>query len=433
MMMARQMHLVGFLGSGPMSHRGGGWRHPAADPRILEAELWEGLARVLEDARFDAAFFADSLVLYADAHVERGGLLYMLDPVPLAMSVLRATSRIGVGVTVSTSFFEPYGLARALGTVDRLSGGRLAWNVVTSSFDDEAHRFGMERVLDREARYDRATEVVEACQGLWASFPGDAVVMDKRTGQFIDSSKLRSFEYKGEHVRTKGPLTVPTSAQGSPVIMQAGASERGLEFAARFGEVVFTMPSLPAEMRPSYDDLRERVAKAGRSPDDIKILTGATVVVGETEHMALEKLALIKELMDDEVAIEWASASTGTNLRDLPRDVPLDTLAGSREGSTTYLRRFEAIQEAAGRPLTIVEAAREFCLRGFPLLVGDPEQVADQMQEMFESGCDGFVLHWHVIPSSIEDFARLVVPVLQERGLFRTEYPGTTLRDTLRG
>jgi FMN-dependent oxidoreductase (nitrilotriacetate monooxygenase family) len=428
------MHLVGFLGTGPTSHRGGGWRHPAAETRLLESEFWEGVARTLEAAKFDAAFFADGLSFYGQAHVSRGGLVYLLDPVPLAMNVLRATSHLGVGVTASTSFTEPFGLARTLGTVDHLSGGRLAWNVVTSGSDTEARQFGLDGLPDREARYDRATEVVEACIELWESFPADALIVDKQSGRYIDPTKLRAFQYEGEHVRTQGPLTAPGSPQGRPVIMQAGASERGRQFAAQFGEVIFTLPKSVADMRASYADIKRRVAEAGRSPTDCKILPGITAVVGETEHIARERLAYAEELLDDEVALEWTAASTGIDLTGVGRDTPLESFSGGHQGSVTYLQRLEAIQRDAGRPLTVLEAARHFCLHGFPTVVGSPEQVADQLQEMFESeAADGFVLNWQIIPGSIEDFTRMVVPLLQERGVFRAEYPGTTLRDTLRG
>ena len=432
--MGREMHLVGFLGSGTTSHFGGGWRHPAADARVLQPALWEGIARTLEDAKFDAAFFADGLVFYGDAHVAKGGLTYLLDPVPLTMSVLRATTHLGVGVTVSTSFFEPYGLARTLGTVDYLSGGRLAWNVVTGGYDEEAQLFGMETLLSREARYDRATEVVEACIQLWDSFPSDALVIDKRSGEFIDASKLRSFEYSGEHVRTRGPLRVPASPQGRPIIMQAGASERGREFAARFGEVIFTLQhSLPA-MQEYYADIKRRVQAVGRAPEDCKILPGIGITVGETEQIARDKQVYLEALLDDAVAIEWASVSTGSKLTELDPDATLESLRGSHEGSTSYLQRLEGIQRDAGRPLTVREAARLFCMSGCPWVVGTPEQVADQMQEMFDNGAaDGFILGTQVMPGSLEDFCRMVVPVLQERGVFRTEYPGTTLRETLRG
>ncbi len=427
----RQMHMVGFLGSGTVDEMGG-WRHEAADPRLMDAAMWEGVAQTLEEAKFDAAFFADSYVFYGRAHIERGGLMYMMDPLPLAMSVLRATTHLGVGVTVSTSFNEAFVLARTLGTMDLLSGGRMAWNVVTSSFDREAQLFGMERILERDARYDRATEVVEACLQLWDSFAPDAFVLDKKTGQFIDGSRLKEFEYRGKYVKTNGPLTLPQSPQGRPIIMQAGASERGRQFAARFGEVLFTIASSFDEAQKYYADVKRRVAEAGRRPEDCKILQLVNTVVGETEQIARDRLAYAESLLDDDVAIEWASASTGSNLVDLPPDSPLDSLSGSREGSTAYLQRLQAVQRDAGRSLTIREAARLYCLQGSPKLVGTAEQIADHLQMMFENGAaDGFVVGASLTPGSHEDFARTVVPILQERGLFRTEYPGTTLRDSL--
>jgi FMN-dependent oxidoreductase (nitrilotriacetate monooxygenase family) len=427
------MHLVGFLASGTWDESGG-WRHPATDPRILDSQMWEKLARTLEDARFDAAFFADAFVWYGDASIERGGLNYMLDPLPLAVNLLRVTTHLGVGVTYSTTFYEPFGIARTLGTVDYLSGGRFAWNVVTSTYDAEARRFGMEKMLGRAERYDRAEEVVEACQQLWDSFPAEALVLDKESGQFIDPSRLKPFTFRGKHVSTEGPLTVPASPQGGPVIMQAGASERGRQFAARVGEMIFTLSHSLAAMQDYYSDMKRRVVEAGRQPDDCKIIAGIDVTVAETEQIAREQQAYADSMLDDDVAIEWTSASTGANLRAMPPDALLDTLQGTHEGSTSYLKRLEGIQRDVGRPLTIREASREFCLRGTPRIVGNPEQVADEIQALFEAeAADGFMLGGTVMPRSLETFAQLVVPVLQERGLFRTEYPGTTLRDTLRG
>lgn len=429
----RQMHLVGFLGSGTVDESGV-WKHPAADPRLLDADLWEKIAQTLEDAKFDAAFFADAYIFYGAASVARGGLNYMLDPMPVAMSVLRATTHLGVGVTASTTFNEAYPLARTLGTMDVLSGGRMAWNVVTSSFDKEAQRFGMEKILDREARYDRATEVLEACLQLWDSFPADALVLNKETGEFIDASKLKPFEYRGKYVSTDGPLTLPASPQGHPIIMQAGASERGREFAARFGEVIFTISASISDMQSYYADIKRRVAEAGRNPDHCKILPGINVWVGETEQIARDRLAYAESLLDDHVAIEWTFSSAGVDPATLDPDAPLNAIPRTRQGSTSYLERLEAVQREAGRDLTIREAARLFCLQGSPNLVGTPAQVADQLQEMFEANAaDGFVVGGSLMPGSHEDFARMVVPILQERGLFRTEYPGTTLRDSLYG
>jgi len=425
------MHLIGFLASGTVDWMGQ-WRHPAAGPGLLDPGFWDNMGRTLEEAKFDAAFFADSYIFYGEASVARGGVNYMADPMPLAMSVLRATTRLGVGVTASTSFNQAFPLARTLGTMDVLSGGRMAWNVVASSFDKEAHLFGMDRLLDREARYDRATEMLEACLQLWDSFPADALIADKGTGRFIDTSRLKSFEFRGQHVNTNGPLTLPASPQGHPVIMQAGASERGRQFAAQYGEVIFTISNSVAEMQKYYADIKRRVAEFGRSPERCKIIPQINVWLGETEQIAQDRLAYAETLLDDDVAIEWTASSTGVDLLSVSPDSTLSSLPGTHEGSTGYRQRLEAVQRDAGRELTIRELARLFCLRGQPNVIGTPEQVADRMQEIFEAhAADGFMLGGSLMPGSHEDFARMVVPILQERGLFRTEYPGTTLRDSL--
>lgn len=430
--MPRQLHLIGFLGTGPTVHHYGTWRHPATDNRFLESAFWERIALTLEDAKFDAVFFADAQVLYSDEVMSRGGLLYLLDPVPLAANVLRATRHLGVGVTVSTTFYEAYALARTLGTVDFLSGGRLAWNVVTSVYDEEARRFSMAKMPDRDMRYDRAREVLEACFELWDSFSPDAFIVDQGSGRFMDPAKLKTFEYVGDHVRTRGPLNVPASPQGRPVIMQAGGSEKGRDFAARFGEVIFTMANSVDGMRSFYADMKRRAAAAGRDPDDCKIFPLIQVSVAETESIARERLEYVNELIDDDAAIAWTSLATGADLRSMSPDEPLANLRVGPEGSTGSLNLLLSTRNGDNSTLTVREAARLFSSTTALTVAGTPEQVADQMQEIFETGgADGFILAAPVMPGSFEDFARLVVPVLQQRGLFRTEYPGTTLRETL--
>ncbi len=425
--MTRQMHMVMLNIAGPTGFM---WQHAADRNRFLEPDYWDSIARTLEQAKFDAIFFADAQIFFNDVTIRKGGELYMLDPVPLAMSIARATKKLGIGITQSTSFFEPYGLARSLATLDLLSGGRIAWNIVTSSSDKEAQAYGMDKLLDRVARYDRAEEVVEACMKLWDSFPQDAFVIDKQSGVFMDPAKLKTVTYEGRHVRTKASLSVPPSPQGRPVIMQAGASERGRQFAAKWAEVIFTHQYKLPQMQAFYTDMKRRMTEVGRSPDDCAILPLVTVTVGETESIAREKNDYVNSLVDEETAIGYVSAHMSVDLSVYPPNQPIPHVPTEGGSQAAYASLLE-VSEAEG--LTLAQVARRYTLDGLaPEIVGTPEQVADQLQHLFEQrGCDGFMLGCKAMPGAVEDFCRMVVPILQERGIYRSDYPGTTLRDTL--
>lgn len=422
----RQMHLMTMMTTGPDV---GSWTHPWAENDYLDGQWWANIAKTLERAKFDAIFFADAQTFYGTVTPRKGGDIYLLDPLPLAATIAAATSKIGIGVTVSTSFFQPYGIARAMGTLDLLSRGRMAWNVVTSAFDEEAQRYGMSTLLPKSERYDRAEEVVEACLKLWDSFPPEAYVADRSEGTFIDPFRLRSFEYSGVHVSTRGPITTPPSPQGHPVIMQAGSSPRGREFAARWAEVVFTYQRTRESMREFRDDIDQKLVAAGRKPGEVALLPLIQVIVGETERIAREKREYIFSLIDDEAAlyrtglaarIDLNRVSPTAKLADLP-------LEGVPRGGATDV--FLAAMERDD--LTVLEAAKRFAFNDLgPEIIGTPHQVADQMQHMFENwGADGFILSANGAPRSLEDFARAVVPILQERGVFREDYAGTTLRE----
>ncbi|WP_158090743.1 NtaA/DmoA family FMN-dependent monooxygenase [Mycobacterium saskatchewanense] len=432
------MHLVAFLGTGPTIFHQGAWRHPATENDFLDGDFLVRLTQTLERAKFDAVFFADGLVLY-DGQAEKGGLLYLLDPIVVAATVAQATSRIGIGITVSTSYFEPYGIARSLGSVDVLSKGRMAWNIVTggAEVDAEARKFGYEVGLNREERYDRATEVVEACLQLWDSFPADAIVADRESGRFMDASKLVNFQYRGKYVGTEGPLNVPASPQGRPILMQAGSSPRGRDFAAQFAEVIFVVQKTADDIRAFVDDMTARLAKFGRSRSECLILSQVNVVVAETSSIARERWDLLNSLIDEETALRWASSATGVDLRGLPLDTPIRELDFSAvdpdgKGSSGYVQLL--LQQAAeGEDITLRQAAIRVS-NSAAEIVGDPDEVTDGLEELFRSGGgDGFILCAPVMPSGFEDFARLVIPCLRRRGLVAADYPGTTLRSTLFG
>ena len=389
------MHLVAFLLAGPTAHHHGAWRHPEADLGVFTPQWHEHIARVLELGKFDSLFFADILGLYDlfggnFATILRcGGQMGLLDPIPLLSIMSRVTSRIGLGATLSSTFYPPYHLARTLGTLDLLSGGRVAWNVVASHGHLEAQNFGRDQLPARDTRYDYADEVVEAVCRLWESWDADALVLDKQRGIYADPDKVHYVNYQGRWISTRGPLTVPRSPQGRPVIMQAGSSPRGRDFAARWGELVFTLQHSKADMQAFYQDMKARVVAQGRAPDECLILPSVDAIIGETDAIARERQALTLDVI---------------------------------------------LQGTEAQALTLGEAARRFATSELcPQIVGSPESVADQLQDLFESqACDGFILTPTLMPGMFEQFCRAVVPVLQARGLFRRDYTGTTLRAHLR-
>ncbi|MCJ1962133.1 LLM class flavin-dependent oxidoreductase [Novosphingobium mangrovi (ex Hu et al. 2023)] len=429
--MTRKMHLVGILATSPTIHHSGAWRHPASQNRITDPNWWADLAREYESACYDGVFFGDSPIIDTSERTARGGQAAYLDPSPLAMVMAGATKHLGIGITISTSLIPPYAIARSLQTMNVLTGGRIAWNIVTSTGKKEAECFGMDDLLPRNERYDMADEVVEACCKLWDSFGEGALLADKESGIYVDTDKLTDFDYTGKYVRTKGPLPVPPSAQGRPVLMQAGASERGRNFAARWAEMIFTLQNDLPEMQAFYADVKGRITKEGRDPADCAILAAVDPIVGETKAIALEKQRYVNNLVDDDMAIAHASRHLGVDLNQFPMDKPLEDL--DIENGT--VGSFEVMRNASkSKGLTLIELCRSFSIsESCPQLAGTPEQVADAMCEMFEKkGCDGFIISPAAMPGSIEEFNRMVVPILQERGLFRTAYEGTTLRASLK-
>ena len=433
----RRMHLVAFLMTGPTCHHHGAWRHPeSAVDDILRPERYEHIARVLEAAKFDSLFFADILGLYDlydgrfDTMVGKGGQICLLDPATVLPIMARVTSRIGLGLTYSSTFNHPYQIARMLGSLDHLSAGRVAWNVVASTSTLEAKNFGMEAMPGRAERYDRADEVLEACFALWDSWEDGALTLDKASGSFADPSKVHYANYEGKWIRSRGPLTTPRSPQGHPVIMQAGSSDRGREFGARWGEIIFTLQHQKADMQAFYGDFKSRMAAKGRSAESCVILPSIDVVLGETEAIARERAEHVNSLVDTQLGMALISGHIGVDLSRFDPDQPLSDIAleeGSR-GSFDVI-----LQGTAAESLTLGQAARRFATSELcPQLVGTPEMVADILTDLFQDGaCDGFVLTPTTFPGMFEQFGRSVVPILQRRGVFRTEYAGSTLREHL--
>src|SRR5271168_2499449 len=317
-MAQRQMHLVAYLKTGPTALHVGGWRHPQATlDDILDPSRYQHIARVLEAAKFDACFFADLFGLYDlhqgsfDAYVRRGGQISYLDPTVVLPVMAAVTTHLGLGATLSTSFHTAYHLARWLASLDVMSKGRVAWNVVTSATDLEARNAGLDELPPRELRYDRADEVLEACFALWNGWDEGAFVLDKKAGVFADPSKVHYANYQGRWIKTRGPLSIPRSPQGHPVIMQAGSSDRGREFAARWAEVVFTVQRGTEEMVAFYKDLKSRMQALGRAPTECAILPAVTVVLGETESIARERADYLASLIDPELTLASSSSNLG--------------------------------------------------------------------------------------------------------------------------
>lgn len=427
-----KMHLVAYLKTGPTASFASGWRHPSAPLNdIWEPSRWENLARLLEYARFDCGFFADGLGIpdvyrqtFAD-YIGRGGQASLLDPMIVLPLMARVTTHLGLGATLSTTFYEPYQLARSLGSLDLISKGRVAWNVVTSSYNAEARNFGMDALPDKDLRYDRAEDVLGACCALWDSWDEDALVLDRESGVFADAKKIHYVDYAGPHVKTRGPLSIPRTPQGRPVILQAGSSPRGRDVAARWAEMIFCTVVTKEDGIEFCADMERRLAKYGRSRADVAILPTLSVVVGETESIAREKAEFVESLVDPELVMASNSGLLGVDLSDVPSPEEADRRAGA-SGSQGSRDRMTQRMKAEG--ISYAEAARKARAQ----LAGTPSMIADVMEDWFKAGaCDGFVIPPTTFPITYEDVGRMVVPELQRRGIFRREYAGKTLRENL--
>src|SRR5271169_5751151 len=432
-MTKRKIHLMAYLKAGATSTHPGGWRHPEADlHNIFSPSRYEHIARVLERSFFDGCFYADTLGvpdIYNDsfeAYIHHGGQLSYLDPLTVLPIMAAATKHLGLGATLSTSFHHPYHLARTLASLDLLSSGRACWNVVTSSTNFEARNFGMEKLPEKDVRYDIGDEVLEACCALWNCWEPDAFIMDKVNGVFADAAKVRYANYQGKYVKTRGPLSLPRSPQGRPVLMQAGASPRGREFAARWAEAIFCSSGSKKDATEFYADIKTRMARFGRVPGDCTICTSMTIVLGETEAIARDKAEYLLSLVPLEMVLATNSAMLGADLSTTGNEDELTRNKG-HQGHGGLEERIRQTMRAEG--ITFAEAIR----RPRNLIVGTPATIADYMQDLFEAeACDGFVLTPTISPVMWEEFARMLTPELQRRRLLRTDYEGATMRENLR-
>jgi FMN-dependent oxidoreductase (nitrilotriacetate monooxygenase family) len=423
-----RLHLNAFLMS--VGHHEASWRLPESDPYAgWSVRHYQNLARIAERGKLDSVFLADSPVQQGNPARRPTG---KLEPTVLLTALAGVTEHIGLIATASTSYNEPYNLARRFASLDHVSGGRAGWNIVTTAGADAARNFGLDDVPLHKERYQRAEEFVEVATKLWDSWADDAVIADKQTAVHADAAKVRSIDHRGRFFRVDGPLNVPRSPQAYPLLVQAGSSEDGRQFAARFAEAVFTAQQTLEEAQAFYRDLKKRTAALGRNPEEIKILPGIVPVIGDTEAQARELEAELERLISPEYAKRQLAErfKLDPDTLDLDRPLPADLPTEDEiEGAKS---RYTLIVDLARREnLTVRQLiARLGGGRGHRTFTGTPVQVADAIEEWFDNGAaDGFNIMPAVLPSGIEVFAAKVVPILQERGLFRTEYRGTTLRE----
>ncbi len=415
-------------------HHVAAWRHPQASVGT-EFENYLELARLAEAAKFDAIFFADGVAarlkdVEAASRKAHSGI-YPFEPITLLSALSSVTSNIGLIATASTSFSDPFNLARQFASLDRLSGGRAGWNLVTSSDPDAAYNFGHDAQILHGDRYERAEEFADVVLGLWDSFEDDTFIRDRQSGRYFDPQKLHRLDHSGKHFKVRGPLNIPRSPQGRPVLIQAGASEPGKELAARTAEAIFAAQITLEEAVAFYADVKGRLAKFGRSHDDLKILPGIFPVVGRTESEAQEKFESLQALIQPEVGLNLISQLSGVDLSAHPLDGPVpDNPPATNAGKS---RQALLLDLARRENLTIRQLYLRIAgARGHWQVVGTPVQIADVLEERFENyGADGFNIMAPLMPGGLADFIELVVPELRRRGLFRTEYEGTTLRENL--
>ncbi|MFD4402709.1 LLM class flavin-dependent oxidoreductase [Nocardia sp. NPDC058499] len=424
--MSSQLHLNAFLMG--VGHHEAAWRHPRTDARnVLRAGYFQELARIAERGKLDSVFFAD--LLSVGARIERNTQT-IFEPITLLSAMAVATEHIGLIATASTGYNEPYNLARSLASLDRISGGRAGWNIVTSVGADEAANFGYAEVPDHAGRYRRAGEFVEVATALWDSWEPDAVVLDTATGIFADPDKVHTVDHLGERFTVRGPLNVPASAQGRPLLVQAGSSESGKAFAGRWAEAVFTAQRSIPEGQDFYRDVKARAVAAGRDPDEVKILPGIVPFMAESEAAGRRLEREFTELISPEYALRQLSQIVGVDLTGYPLDAPLPPLP-PLEKIQGNKSRYQLVKDLASREsLTIGDLVAELGGgRGHRTVAGTPEQIADDLQRWFEAGAaDGFNVMPPYLPGGLTDFVDQVVPILQARGLFRSDYTETTLR-----
>lgn len=405
------------------------WRHPDAQiDASTSFAFYKRQALTAERGKFDYLFVADSVSINARSSPH---YLNRFEPFTILSALAAVTERIGLVATVTVTYTEPYNVARQFASLDHISGGRAGWNVVTSWLEGSAANFGKAEHLAHDTRYRLAEEYLGVVQGLWDSWEDDALVRDKATGQFLDPDKLHELGHKGEFLSVKGPLNISRSPQGQPVIFQAGASEDGRNFAARHAEAIFTHAESLTEAQAYYADVKARAAGFGRDPAALAILPGARPVIGATEAEAEARYQELASLVSVENALRFLGRSFNDHnfsVYDLDAPIPAHVAAEGAKSNQSASSRLLALSDQEGLSLRDL-ALRAATPRGH--FVGTPEQIADRFQQWLEGkGADGFTL-FESLPGQLDLFVDQVVPILQARGLYKLDYPGTTFRETL--
>lgn len=424
----RQLNLNLFIYPG--GHHEAAWRLPGSQPeRLSEIAYYQELAQKSEAAKLDAIFFADAPALPENI---RYAARHRLEPLTALAAIAAVTSRIGLIATASTTYFEPYNLARLFASVDHISHGRVGWNIVTTSAANAAQNFGLEGHPVHAERYARAHEFLDVVSRLWDSWEDDAIIADAESGVFVDDSRIHSIDHKGEFFSVKGPLNTPRSPQGRPVYVQAGSSQDGRHFAALHAEAIFTAHQTLASAQEFYADIKARARGVGRNPDHIKVLPGISPFIGSTEAEARRLEDQVNDLIQPEYSLDQLHRMIGLDLTGHDLDAPFPRHLIDDSGPQGVASRFKVVVDIIDReqPTLRQLIQRLAGARGHRVVTGTPVQIADTIEDWFLNGAaDGFNIMPPWLPGGLDIFLSEVLPILRSRGLFREDYTGTTLRD----
>ena len=429
----RKMKLTAFC------HPPGHWRMPGARPTDMDFGECVHLAQVAERGKFDMLFFQDSAAVAPAFYLSGGDAEALaeaarcvrLEPLTLLAALAPVTRNLGLVATATTTYNDPFSIARKFATIDHISHGRAGWNLVTSQNVDEAQNFSHDRHVDHDLRYERAQEFYDVVTGLWDSWEDDAIIRDRDSGRYIEAGKLHVLNHKGKHFSVRGPLNVARPPQGHPIVAQAGSSKPGRALAARTADVVFTAQVSLEDAQAFYADVKGRMPRYGRSPDHMRIMPGIRYVLGKTTAEAQDRYEMMLSEASDEGALASVQRLCGDlDIRDFPLDGPLPDLPPSNAAKA---RQKMMIDLARRDNLSIRQLARRFTFSlGHLVYVGTAKGMADMMQEWFvNDAADGFTMLSPYYPAPLQEFVDTVIPELQRRGLFRTEYEGPTLRENL--
>jgi FMN-dependent oxidoreductase (nitrilotriacetate monooxygenase family) len=426
----RQLHLTAFMR--PVSLHTGAWRYPGAYPDAnFNLTHLKSFIKKLEDAKFDAFFMADHLAVLnmPIEALKRSHTVTSFEPFTLLSALSQVTDKIGLAATASTTYDEPYHIARRFASLDHISNGRAAWNIVTTGNPESAKNFGRDEHMDHSDRYKRAREFYDVVTGLWDSFADDAFVRDVESGTYVDPNKIHVLNHVGDELKVLGPLNIARPVQGWPVIVQAGQSEPGKQLAGETAEVVFCSPKDIESAKALYADIKDRAVAAGRDRNHIKILPAAFIVVGDTVQDARDKRLKLDSLVHYDSAIASLSIALGTDVSGFDPDGPLPNIPETNASKTS---RAGVLKVAAEEGLTVRQLAQRQGGYSGLAFVGTPESIADGMQQwLHEEACDGFTVALPFLPQGLDDVTQRLVPELQRRGIFRKDYEGTTLREHL--